>query len=236
MLSWLMRMWKRSLTALVFLFPLLAEDAPSPLVSPTQTARFDVKEAGTVHVENSFGEVNIQGWDRPQVEVRITRSTEHAYSAHDRAAAQQRLDSVQVNTKQDGNDLVITTVYPARSVFLHPLSRRSDIEIHYEINAPRASKLIIDHNNGGINIAGMHGAVHATVINGQITLLLPPGPYAIDAQSHIGNIYSDFAGSSHSHCLIGQTFTGEAPASAINLYLRARLGDIMLLKPSGPAD
>lgn len=180
--------------------------------------------------------MDIQGWDRSEVEVSATRSTEHAYGAHDRAPEQQRLDSVQVSTRQDGNDLVIATVYPAWNFFLHPLSRRSDIEVHYEIHAPRASRLFVDHNSGGVNIGGMHGAVHATVINGQITLMLAPGPYAIDAQCQMGNVYSDFAGESRSRRVLGQTFTSEAPAPAIDLYLRARLGDIMLLKPSGPAD
>ena len=229
-------MRKRSLIAVWLMLPLLADDRSFQLLSATQTTRFNVTATGAIHLESSFGEADIQGWDRPEVEVTATRSTEHAYGPQDLAAAQKRLDSVQVNTKQDGNNLVISTLYPARSFFLHALSRRSDIEIHYEIHAPRASKLIIDHNSGGMNISGMHGAVHATVINGQITLMLAPGLYAIDAQCGLGNVYSDFAGLDRSRRLIGRKFSGEAAAPAINLYLRARVGDIVLLQPSGPAD
>jgi len=218
------------------MLPLLADDRLSQSLSSTQTTRFNVAAAGAIHFENSFGEIDIQGWDRPEVEVTTTRSTEHTYGPRQRAAEQQRLDRVQVSTRQDGNDLVISTVYPARSFYLHPLSRRSDIEIHYDVHAPRASKLIIDHNSGGMYISGMDGAVRATVINGQITLLLAPGRYAIDAQCGLGNVYSDFAGQDRSRHLIGRKFSSEAAAPAVNLYLRTRVGDILLLQPSGPAD
>ncbi len=83
--------------------------------------------------------------------------------------------------------MVISTAYPPRNRFAHPLSRRSDIEIGYRIKAPRASKLIVDHNSGGVNVSDISGDIHATVINGQITLTLAAdGQYAIDARCILG--------------------------------------------------
>jgi hypothetical protein len=77
-----------------------------------------------IRLENSFGELDIDGWDRPEVEV----------DAKERA---------QIGAKQDGNDVVISTGYPPRNGFMRLLSGRGDIEISYRIKAPRASKLII---------------------------------------------------------------------------------------------
>ena len=144
MLSWLLSDMKKLLTiATVAAFPLLAADRFKQTIDATHTDRFSVSAAGAIRLENSFGEVDIDGWDRPEVEVEVFRSTEKFYDRKDKADAQRRLESVQVTAKQNGNDVVISTAYPPRNAFLHPLSRRSDIEIKYRIHAPRASK--IDH-------------------------------------------------------------------------------------------
>jgi hypothetical protein len=225
--------------------PILANDLSKQALSNSHTDRFNVPAAGTIRLDNSFGELDVDGWDRPEVEVTIMRSSEHLYDPkeHDskqRDEAQRRLDSVQISAKQDGNDVVISTAYPPRNAFLHPLSRRSDIEVSYRIKAPRASKLIIDHNNGGVNVSDIRGDIHATVINGQITLTLAPGGhYGIDARCKIGDVYSDFDGHDQRRRLIGKEFVvpGSTPgaAPATNLYLRARIGDIVIEKLHGPA-
>jgi hypothetical protein len=226
-------------SATVLLLPLLADDRPKEALSSTHTERFKVAAAGAIRLQNSFGEVDIDGWDRPEVEVTVIRSTERLYDAkaqgHNRDEVQRRLDSVQITVKQDGNDIVISTAYPPRNAFTHPLSRRSDIEISYRIKAPRDSKLIIDHNSGGVNVSDIGGDIHATVINGQVTLTLAPGgQYAIDAQSTIGNIYSDFEGRAQRRQIVGEGFGRPGTAPVTNLYLRVRIGDIILQKLHGP--
>jgi hypothetical protein len=236
MLSWLLsEMWKLLVIVIVLAFPLLADDRSKEALSATHTERFNVPAGGAIRLENSFGEVDIDGWDRPEVEVTVVRSTERLYDTKERVEAEQRLDSVHVTTKLDGNSVVISTAYPPRNGFLHPLSRRSDIEISYRIRAPRASKVMIDHNRGGVNVSDISGEIHATVINGQITLTLPAdGQYAIDAHSKIGSVYSDFEGRDRRPYVLGEAYSSQSPASATKLYLRARIGDIMILKLHGP--
>jgi hypothetical protein len=215
-------MWKQGLIAIGMALPLLAGDRGTD-----QTTRFKVAEAGAIRLENSVGEVDIDGWDRPEVEVTVVR--EHSYGA-----TQQRLDTVQFTTKQEGNDVVISTVYPPRGGFLHVLSRRSDVGIRYSIHAPRASKLMIEHHSGGVNVADLRGDIHALVVNGQITLTLPEAQYAIDAKCRIGSVYSDFEGHDRRSHVLGKEFDRQSPAPATNLYLRVRVGDIVILKMTGP--
>ncbi|MGD1093547.1 MAG: DUF4097 family beta strand repeat-containing protein [Bryobacteraceae bacterium] len=228
-------MQKVQIIAILLTLPLLADDRAKEILSSTHTERFNVASTGAVRLENSFGEVDIDGWDRPEIEVTVVRSTERLYDAKERAEAQRRLDSVHITAKQNGNDVVISTVYPPRNVLTHPLSRRSDIEISYRIRAPRASRLIIDHNNGGVNVSDISGDIHATVTNGQITLTLASDrPYAIDAQSKLGEVYSDFEGRDQRRHVLGEEFTSQTPASATHLHLRVRVGDIVIAKLHGP--
>lgn len=223
------------MTAIVVALPLLADDRSNEALSSSHTDRFTLAAAGAIRLENSIGEVDIDGWDRPEVEVTVVRSTGRLYDAKARTERQRRLDSVQITTRQDGNDVVISTAYPPRNGFTHSLSRRSDIGISYRIKAPRASKLVIDHNSGGVNVSGVGGDIRATVINGQITLTLAPdGQYAIDAQCKIGDVYSDFKGNDRRRRVVGEVFSRAATAPATNLYLRVRLGDIILQKLHGP--
>ncbi len=228
-------MRKLLVTAIALALPVLADDRSKETLGSTHTERFKVAAAGTIRLENSFGEVDIDGWDRPEVEVTVVRSTERLYDAKTRPERQRRLDSVQITSRHDGNDVVISTAYPPQNGFTHPLSRRSDIAIGYRIKAPRASKVIVDHNRGGVNVSDIGGDIHATVINGQVTLTLAPGgQYAIDAQSAIGNIYSDFEGQAQRRQIVGEGFGRPGTAPVTYLYLRVRIGDIIIQKLHGP--
>jgi hypothetical protein len=219
--------------AIVLAVPLLADDFSKERLSTTHTERFNVPAATTIRLENSFGEVDIDGWDRLEVELTVVRTIEHLYDAIDRAEGQRSLESAQIRAKQDGNDIVISTAYVPWNG-KHLLSRR-EIGISYRIKAPRASKLIIDHNRGGVNVSNISGDMHATVINGQITLALPVGgQYAIDSQCKIGDVYSDFDGHYQRKHLLGKKFGRQSSVPATNLYLRVRFGDIMILKLQGP--
>src|SRR6202030_2743147 len=99
--------------------PLMADDRSKEKLSTTRTERFNVPAAGTIRLENSFGEVDIDGWDRPEVEVTVVRSSEHFANDKDRAEAQRRLDRVQISAKQDGNDVIVSTKYPPRNGLTH---------------------------------------------------------------------------------------------------------------------
>ena len=230
-------MSKRCFILFSLLLPLLADDRSKTVVHAEQTAQYKISGNGTIRLEHSYGDVDIEGWDKPDIEVTAIRSSEQYFAERDVARARRRLDSVKISLRQDGNDVVVSTVYPARNTLFHPLSRRSDVDIRYEIRAPRGSNLMISHNNGSVNVSGIRGAIHATVINGEITLTLAPGAYAIDAQASLGKIYSDFEGQDRIRRRLGEQFVHHASGGAApELYLRTRIGDIVIFERNGPAD
>jgi hypothetical protein len=207
---------------------LVADDRANRPLTVTHTDRYNVPAPVSIRIENSFGEIDLDGWDLPEVEVTVTKSAEDLTDQKDRAKT--RLDAVQVDVKHNEGDTTISTVYPKLTGMSHMFGRRGDVNISYRIHAPRGAKLIVDHNRGGLYVAGITGDIHATVDRGQITLVVAGGPYALDAQCKIGKVYSDFEGHDQRRHLVGDAFDHAGPAS--NLYLRTAFGDILILKPN----
>ncbi len=200
---------------------------PKPKVEVRATEHFDLPAGGTIRLNHSVGELDIVGWDQPGVEVATVK-----WKRSDRVNATV-LDRVRVTSERKGDDLVITSEYPR-----HKVIPGTDFDLEYHIKAPRNAKLVIDHDDGEINLDGMTGDVHATNHCGDIALRLPDGAYAIDAKSKIGAVTSDFPGDPRSRHWLGEEFDHQNAPPAANLYLRIGFGDIILLKirrPEPPA-
>lgn len=190
----------------------VAADAPAPAqVSTTQTIPFT--GAGTLRIERSSGEIHIQGWDRPEIEIVFSKSTYNP-------KARPRLDAIHVQADRHDNDVVIST----------PAPKHRDVQLDYEIHAPRNLALAIDHNKGGVYVTGIAGDIQAHVRDGQITLRLPEdGVYSVQAKSRTGKVFSDFGGSEKFTWMFGDNFAKPADASK-KLDLRIGFGDILIFK------
>lgn len=211
---------------LALTLPILAADSkPTTAESHTQTVEFPA--GGSVRLVDSFGELTIEGWDQPNVEITTTKS------AYVDGREKRLLSDVQIAAKTDGKTVIISTVRPHRDVF-HPLRGVDDIDIEYSIKVPRVAKLEIDHDHGEVNILGVTGEIHASSRFGPIMLRLPAdGHYAIDAHCRIGTVYSDFSGEEKHHLLFGESFATPESATPQKLDLKVGMGDIMVFKLNG---
>ena len=54
-------------------------------VTVTHTETLSLPAGGTVRIEHSVGELGIEGWDRPDVEITVIKTTQDFYSAADHA-------------------------------------------------------------------------------------------------------------------------------------------------------
>jgi len=216
---------------------LLADDEPKQKVLVTHTERADFPSGGWLRLKNSAGEVTVEGWDSPGVELTTIKSTKDAYPSRDRDKASRELDKVRVSMERQGSDLVITTEFPRRRGALpfSPWRPATAFDLEYHIKAPMNAKLSAAHGTGEVHVADLASDVHVTVRNGAITLQLPPeGQYDIDAKSDFGDVTSDFPGhAKRSQWLLGHRFVQGAPA-AHHLYLRVGFGDITIMKIQKP--
>src|SRR5579862_8433001 len=166
----------RRILTLIFGFScvLLADD---PV---TNTRHADLPAGGAVLLKNSTGELTIEGWDQPGVEITTTKSGKRAAD-------------VKVSVTHDGNDLVITTDFPRHGRFLpRPSVGARDFDLSYLIRVPRDAKVIVDHDAGEIHLAGLTGDIRATMNQGTITVRVSAdSQYTVYAISRIGDVTSD---------------------------------------------
>jgi len=208
---------------------LVAKDETLPQVSKTE--RFDLSSSGTVRLEHSTGELTIQGWDEPQVEITTIESAKPSSGPIDRDTATRRLEQVRITTEHRGMDLVIATALPGRRVPL--LSRNTDdVNIDYHLKVPRKAHLVIDHGEGEVHLEDLSGDIEAAVHRGLIVLRLPQdAQYDIDAKTRLGNVYSDFPGSIRNRFWrVGHELVQPVSATSPKLHFRVGYGDILILK------
>src|SRR5579864_7762798 len=175
-----------------------AADPPAQAVQVTTTERVEFAPGGTIRLNDSYGSLTLEGWDRPEVEITVTKLMPHD-SKGQPDEAKKRLDEIRVGTeRKSGSELVISTSLPAHRSLVSPFVPRKtagDVTIEYQIHAPRDSKLAIHHGTGSVVVSQMTGDTEATCGQCDMVLMLrDSGAYAIDAKSKLGTVTSDFDG------------------------------------------
>ena len=223
----------RVLAALVGMSALLlADDGTSQKVRISHTERMDLPSGGLLQFKNSVGELTVEGWDRPDVEITTIKSMPPEYPPQNRQKATSELGRVQVSVERQGSDLIIGTTYPRHWY------RPRGFDLWYQVKAPRNARLSVSHGSGEVHIDNLTSDIHVTVHDGGMTLRLPQnGLYDIDAKCDIGDVTSDFQGrDKRKPWLFGHQFLKEEQAGH-SLYLRVGFGDITILgirKPASP--
>lgn len=185
----------------------------------TETHTYPLAAEGTVRLTNAVGNVSIEGWDQPRVEVTTIKTAE------DRRV----LDRVKVTAEAGANLLSLATAFRKYPRIERPFRWTLNFGMEYRIKAPRTARLAIEEYAGEVNVQGMSGDIRATDRNGDIFLLLPEGKYAIDARSKVGGVVSDFEGrGKRNRGLVGEEFSGGGAGR--KLVLRVGFGDVMILR------
>jgi hypothetical protein len=212
-------------------FPLPA--APLERVQVVTTDRADFAAGGTIRVEGSYGDLNIEGWDQSQIEVVLTRSDYAAATDKDRADLKAKLEKIAFKIeKRPGNEIVVDTQIPHRNYFIRKALGKTDANLEYRIMVPRDSHLIVHHGNGDVVLYDVGGDIEATAGVGSITVQLrDPAQYAIDARNRVGGLYTgDYSGQYHNRFPLGKTFANSTPPPAHKVYLRVRIGPVDVIK------
>jgi hypothetical protein len=214
---------KYSRAILLLIIPLLPGGEQRVEVTKTELVSF--APGGLIRLDGSYGNLNVEGWDRAEVEITVTKSTQKYYESKQREKAATKLEPVRVSTeRRSDTELAISTI------------KRGGVSVDYEIRVPRDSRLEIRHGTGQIIVANVTGDINATGQRGDILLMLPnSGVYSIDARTKVGVVTSDFAGDLHRRrYLIGERFA--SPSAAHRVFLRVGIGGITIKQVPSEAE
>jgi hypothetical protein len=209
-------------------------------VTTTQSLEFGAK--GTIQIVDSFGSLKVEGWDKEEVELTVTKRTQKKYEPKDLAKAAQGLERFKVTMEAVGETslLVINTVYPSWTP-ARVFRGKTNLKLDYLIKVPRQSALLIKHGIGEVEVVNVSGDIEATASIGEVSLRLPEDQdYAVDARARIGDVSSEFGQTTHRQGLfaVGAKLAGEPAAPTRRIFLRVGIGDIQVskLRPEKPGE
>jgi hypothetical protein len=190
---------------------------------------------GTIRVNDSYGYLSVDGWDEPEVEITLTKSTNGLYQPSGEEAAKARLERIRVATeRRSDSELAITTIHASRvGKWVPPLPPTTQARVTTElrIHTPRDSRLVIHHDTGYIWVSDITSDIEVTSHTGDMIVMLPdPGLYSIDARTALGTISSDFIGMGRNRFLFGNAFNYSDETQWRRIYLRMSRGSITVKK------
>jgi hypothetical protein len=220
------------LTLLGTILPVFGESAITPPPEKTTTERVDFAPGGTVRIDGSYGDLNVDGWDRPVVEVTVIKTLPYGHKAKQPDQGASELDRVRIVTEHKSRpEVTISTALPSRHLpWMPPFTRHTTggVMVQYEIHVPSDSHLAIHHGTGTVSVNNVAGDIDASVGRGDILLWLSPGSYSLDARTKFGIVSSDLQGTAHNRHLIGESFARDNPPPSHRLHLRMGFGGITL--------
>jgi len=143
--------------------------APKQPFEATSTEQVNFSAGGTVRVVNSYGYLTVEGWDEPEVQVNVIKSTNRFCDPGEKQEAERRFALVRVVTeRRSDKELLISTVLPPRNPIFRsvlPLDRivvtkplvpnnKRGVTVEYRILVPRESRLVVRHDTGYVCVNG----------------------------------------------------------------------------------
>lgn len=160
--------------------------------TPQRAETVDIEQSiftsgGVLELKNSFGEVEITGWDQPQLEVVVKKTTYRRYAPEDLDRAIAELDRVVVTTEQLSNDHVVIRSNPP----VQRAANNPDVHVSYTIHVPKRTRLLVRHDSGELNIHDVTANMDVTNGTGDIRLTLPDNAhFIVNARSRVGEVRS----------------------------------------------
>ena len=230
----------------------LDRKGPKQSFEVTTTERYPFPHDGVIRLDNSYGYLTVEGWDEPEVEITVTKSTDRFHDPEWEAKASRMFDQVRVVAERPSDrELTISTKLPKRtSLFTSmlpsdrvivtnpvPPNNKRGVTVEYRVLVPRDTRLAIHHDNGYVWVSGVTGDIEIHSHTGDMIVMLPdPGPYSIDAKTGLGSVTCDFVGRTRRQFPAGTHFVDASPTASKRVRLRMGRGSITIKEglASGP--
>src|SRR5467141_1779697 len=158
-------------TALAVLFLAVVWAVPSFAISKEFNQSYPLQPGGSLELQNVNGTVDVQGWDRNEIEVHAVKTAKHKESDLERV-------SIEVAVKPDA--ISIATRYPQ--------NEGVEVAVEYTIHVPHGARVEhIGTVNGTLRVAGVDTVEDLHTVNGNIEVFEAGG--SVHAHTTNGNVH-----------------------------------------------
>lgn len=215
--------------ALLLAAPALAADDAA--IAVERSLKVPLAAGGTVTIDETWGDLDVVAWDKPEVSVDFRASSQKSYPADESAAAREKLERFGVEAKAVSADAVTVTGINPGATLGSPFGGKSGIRMRYTVHVPRDSRLVVRHAIGSVGVKDVAGDVDVQGGTGELTLKLPLGPNtSVEASTRIGDIQVpqalDEGGTHKRRALVGERFSYTPPTVERRVIARLSIGSI----------
>jgi DUF4097 and DUF4098 domain-containing protein YvlB len=148
---------------------------PSFAISKESNQSYPLQPGGSFELQNVNGTVDVQGWDRNEVEIRAVKTAKQKESDLERV-------SIEVDAKPDA--VAVATRYPQ--------NEGVEVAVDYTIHVPHGARVEhIGTVNGTLRIAGVESVEDLHTVNGNIEVFEAGG--GVHAHTTNGNVHLELA-------------------------------------------
>jgi DUF4097 and DUF4098 domain-containing protein YvlB len=148
---------------------------PSFAISKKFNQSYPLQPGGSFELQNVNGTVEVQGWDRNEVEVHAVKTAKHKESDLERV-------SIEIDAKPDA--VSVSTHYPQ--------NEGVEVAVDYTIHVPHGARVEhIGTVNGTLRVAGVETVEDLHAVNGNIEVFEAGG--SVHAHTTNGNVHLELA-------------------------------------------
>ena len=146
---------------------------------------------GTLTIDARMGDVQVEGWDEPHLEI----DAEKVVEAKDEKHAQPLYDEVQVVLEGKDKQVQLRTLYPARRPW-RPFRDESKLTVNFRIHMPFDANMVLKCVDGDVRVSGLIGKQEINVNYGDVEINVPSiyRLRSLNARSILGYVQSDLHG------------------------------------------
>jgi hypothetical protein len=159
--------------------------------SRTSHQRARLFSTGTLTIDTRVGDLHIEGWDDPYVEV----EEEKVVRANSKGKADQLYGQIQVLLEGQDKQVVLRTTYPSRRLW-RPFRGESQLTVNLRVKMPYDAGLSLKCVDGDVRIRGLVGRQQIRVNYGDVEIDVPDvdNLRLLDARALLGYVQSDLHG------------------------------------------
>jgi|SRR5579862_99286 len=182
---------------------------------------------GTLVINCRVGDLHIDGWDEPRVEI----EAEKVVRAGSEAKAKPLYDQIKVRLEGGDQEVRLTTLYPSRKLW-RPFRNESKLSVNFRIRMPFDSNLKLKCVDGDVTIAGIVGHEELLVNYGDVEIDVPHlyDLRSLSAHAWLGYVQSDLQGLSSDSAGLGQRISFWNANGRQNIDVKVRMGGVFIYR------